>query len=348
MLKYILPHLGFVCFVCSFVCEDDLYRDCKRRVAMGGCEGMGVADDPLQYARQTLAECRKSCRTLYYENNTHLPDTVKLYGGVEDYVVDPFGFQYPLCPQNGGFTSQGRVDVLFQQGLISSQPAWVPMFTSVGFHKSDIPSQVSRILLAEYERALPGMVQEECIQAVINCQEVQDMGQESRVRNRRRTFMIQLSEEVLSAVRDTLHPLAEDWSGVRLEHTATYGVRRYTNGSWLASHLDRFSTHVISAILNLGQSVTHAWPLHILDNSGAQHSVLLQPGEMLWYESARLVHGRPDKLEGEYFDNIFIHYRPTDLWYDTQYQIGSQPREQPITLQQIKEAQHKATQGVQD
>ena len=87
---------------------------------------------------------------------------------------------------------QCRVDVLFQQGLISSQPAWVPMFTSVGFHKSDIPSQVSRILLAEYERALPGMVQEECIQAVINCQEVQDMGQESRVRNRRRTFMIQL------------------------------------------------------------------------------------------------------------------------------------------------------------
>ena len=38
MLKYILPHLGFVCFVSSFVCEDDLYKDCKRRVAGGGCE----------------------------------------------------------------------------------------------------------------------------------------------------------------------------------------------------------------------------------------------------------------------------------------------------------------------
>ena len=97
--------------------------------------------------------------------------------------------------------------------------------------------------------------------------------------------------------------------------------RRYTNGSWLASHLDRFSTHVISAILNLGQSVSRDWPLHILDNSGAQHSVLLQPGEMVWYESARLVHGRPHKLEGEYFDNIFVHYRPTVLWYSNQYQV---------------------------
>ena len=85
-----------------------------------------------------------------------------------------------------------RTDVLFQQGLMTSQPAWVPMFSPVGFHKTEIPPQLYRILLPEYQRAVPGMVQEECIQAVINCQEVQDMGQESRVRNRRRTFMIKL------------------------------------------------------------------------------------------------------------------------------------------------------------
>ena len=30
-----------------------------------------------------------------------------------------------------------------------------------------------------------------------------------------------------------------DRSGVDLEHTYTYGVRRYTNGSWLAAHVDR-------------------------------------------------------------------------------------------------------------
>ena len=101
-------------------------------------------------------------------------------------------------------------------------------------------------------------------------------------------------------------------------------TRRYTNGSWLASHLDRFSTHVISAILNIGQvcqawqlqsryqssqAVEEDWPLYILDNSGAPHSVLLQPGDMLWYESARAVHGRPRHFKGEYFDNLFIHYR---------------------------------------
>ena len=99
-------------------------------------------------------------------------------------------------------------------------------------------------------------------------------------------------------------------------------ARRYTNGSWLASHLDRFSTHVVSAILNIGQSVEEDWPLYILDNSGAPHSVLLQPGEMLWYESARAVHGRPRHFVGEYFDNLFIHWSPTGTWYTEQYTVG--------------------------
>ena len=40
--------------------------------------------------------------------------------------------------------------------------------------------------------------------------------------------------------------------------------------------VSRFETHVISAILNIGQAVTRDWDLHILDNEGAPHTVTLQ------------------------------------------------------------------------
>ena len=40
--------------------------------------------------------------------------------------------------------------------------------------------------------------------------------------------------------------------------------------------MSRFETHVISAILNIGQAVTRDWDLHILDNEGAAHTVTLQ------------------------------------------------------------------------
>ena len=86
-------------------------------------QGIG-ADDPYQYARVTLAECRKSCRVKFlilsffdqfldfqdsYKNLTILPAMIEKYGGLEDYIVDPFGFEYPLCAGNGGFTSTGRL-----------------------------------------------------------------------------------------------------------------------------------------------------------------------------------------------------------------------------------------------
>ena len=72
--------------------------------------------------------------------------------------------------------------------------------------------------------------------------------------------------------------------------------------------MDRFNTHVISAILNIGQQVEEAWPLYIKDNDGRNHEVVLAPGQMVWYESARAVHGRPQPFNGEYYDNLFIHF----------------------------------------
>ena len=104
--------------------------------------------------------------------------------------------------------------------------------------------------------------------------------------------------------------------------------------------MDRFTTHVISSILNIGQNVVQEWPLYILDNSGGKHSVLLKPGEMIWYESARAPHGRPQHFDGEFFDNLFVHYRPTgSVWYSQPWQIGHRPQEHPLTAEALRDHQ---------
>ncbi len=57
-------------------------------------------------------------------------------------------------------------------------------------------------------------------------------------------------------------------------------------------HSTNFSfsaTHQVSAILNIAQKVDKPWPLNIIDYEGVVHNVTLQPGDVLWYESARYV-----------------------------------------------------------
>ena len=60
----------------------------------------------------------------------------------------------------------------------------------------------------------------------------------------------------------------------------------------LKMHRDRPHTHIISVIINVDQEVNQPWPLVLEDNFYRQHHVLLKPGDMLFYEGARLIHGQ--------------------------------------------------------
>jgi len=312
--------------VIGFVCEDDIYRDCQRRAKRGECEARGHRTH--LDANWMLAQCRKSCREQF--SDRPLPQIIQTYGGLEDHVVDVFGFKMPICPENGGFATDGRQTILHLMALNEEQPAWVPKFTKVGFEKTKIPPDVYSMLLREYERVKSTMSEESCAKAVINCEQIINSEEEaeSSLRSSKRTYITQLSQSVLNQLRTKLHPLAEEWANTKLKHEATYGIRRYTNGSWLTSHVDRFNTHVISAILNIGQSVEEDWPLYIVDNDGGQHAVVMEPGEMVWYESARAIHGRPQPFKGEFFDNLFIHYSPVGDWYTSPYEVGKKTKKE--------------------
>lgn len=114
--------------------------------------------------------------------------------------------------------------------------------------------------------------------------------------------------------------------------------RRYFNNSVLQMHVDRVGTHIISGIINIAQNVEEDWKLLILDHDGNEHRLAMKPGDLLLYESARLIHGRPGQLrdalsllevvflklsvffetepmKGQYYDNLFIHYTPTNWGY---------------------------------
>jgi hypothetical protein len=42
---------------------------------------------------------------------------------------------------------------------------------------------------------------------------------------------------------------------IELVGTSVYGIRKYTRGAYLLSHMDHLKTHVVSAILNVAQVI---------------------------------------------------------------------------------------------
>ena len=45
----------------------------------------------------------------------------------------------------------------------------------------------------------------------------------------------------------------------------------------------------------------------------------MQPGDMVWYESASVVHGRPYPMKGRSYENLFIVFKPRGNWYRYAY-----------------------------
>lgn len=120
--------------------------------------------------------------------------------------------------------------------------------------------------------------------------------------------------EMKQILVDEMQQVLEWWTGQQLVPTSTFGIRIYHRDSMLINHVDRSDTHLASAVIQVGQhGVDQGWPLEVLHpTDGSCSEVYLQPGEMVLYEGARFRHGRPMRLVGEDFANIFSHFRPVD------------------------------------
>jgi len=128
------------------------------------------------------------------------------------------------------------------------------------------------------------------------------------------SYTLWLPDDIQNDLRDTMRPMLEEWVNQPLEYTALYGIRVYTNNTYLLNHVDRSATHAVSAIIQVDQRVDEDWMLEVVGHDRRSNYLVLRPGEIALYESATVIHGRETKLKGDYFANVFIHFRPTINW----------------------------------
>jgi hypothetical protein len=51
----------------------------------------------------------------------------------------------------------------------------------------------------------------------------------------------------------------------------------------------------------------------------------IPPGKLFFYESAKLSHGRPSTLDGEFYAHIFVHFRPVGWSYKNADRVYAVP-----------------------
>eukprot|EP00984_Skeletonema_dohrnii_P024995 scaffold14144_cov91-Skeletonema_dohrnii-CCMP3373.AAC.9 len=118
-------------------------------------------------------------------------------------------------------------------------------------------------------------------------------------------------------ILNEMTPFFEWWSGIDLKPSIAYGIRAYRNDSNLLMHIDKPTSHVISGIYHVGRSEdAEPWPIVIEDFHGNTNQVYLTPGDILFYESSKCNHGRPQTFYGGYYASLFMHYAPASPDFD--------------------------------
>jgi len=189
--------------------------------------------------------------------------------------------------------------------LLLDQPAQSLNYTRLGFAKRRVPDSVWP-QIQEFWKAIQDK----------DSVEVWNEGNTFTNHWASPTYMANLEDQrfpggvaLKQKILDEIKPILERWTGLRLKHVSTYGVRVYKTDSILAPHVDR-DPLVTSAIINVAQDVDEDWPLEVVGHDGNAYNITMKAGDLVLYESHSLIHGRPFPMKGRYFANIFLHFQP--------------------------------------
>ena len=223
-------------------------------------------------------------------------------------VAAPSPFRAPADLRDAdAFLNKRDQDTTFSHAATLRQPPAMPDFGVSAYELVPMPEELARVMRAFYAAHDGDRYDEEYPKTSTGIN-----------RHVAKTTMVSFDLEPDERVRiatELVQPLVEAWAGMPLVHTSFYGIREYHRGAELRMHVDRVATHVFSVIINVDQvGVDEPWPLELIDFEGKRSSVVMEPGQLLFYQSAKLVHGRPASFNGTRYSNCFCHFSPVEGW----------------------------------
>ena len=278
--------------ICAHYPDYDQYKkNTERNIGVFSCEEKTLSKEWEKWLSENMDRgCDKNeLYSILYRNGFH-PELI-----AAEMNVSVGSFQ--LQPQKQQSKKEEKIEKTVH--AFKEVHKEIPVYTDVGFKKDNLDKDLHKKVLDFYNENTASLQVENVAGGYI---ETDGRGSASHT--------IEMPNDLRDEIHQSLLSKVQNWSGIGLLPTYVYGVRIYNRGAILKPHRDREETHIIGVIVNIDQQVDTPWALEIEDHQKNIHEVFLSPGEVIFYESATLDHGRPTPLDGDTFVNVFCHYMP--------------------------------------
>jgi hypothetical protein len=200
-----------------------------------------------------------------------------------------------------------------QQPVQQYQKSIGHIYTKKGYKLMSMDPNIKNELVNFWKKFQNNKVTEQKVDLIYNVTD----------RNINITNLLELNKydnKLFDKVNNYILQLLKNWTNkTDINHTFTYGMREYTNGAILDTHIDKGYTHIVSAIINVYRD--KSWPLIVYDHNNNMESINMTDKEdLVLYESATIFHGRPIPFRGNSFVNLFVHFK-TDDWIEVEQKL---------------------------
>jgi prolyl 4-hydroxylase len=185
----------------------------------------------------------------------------------------------------------------------------LPKLTPNGFKVVPIPTNTWRLIQEAYNLLKAVKTEENWVGMEQFIHDSEGKKAEVEIFNMDHCFRIK------EIILDELHDIHKEFAQKPIEPVCIYGIRSYKRGAILEPHVDTSATHHVSSIVVVDKQTDSDWALEIQDHDGEWHKIYANQGDMILYESAICKHGRKEPLDGDFYNNLFIHYKLAEYIY---------------------------------
>lgn len=240
---------------------------------------VAVEDEPVEYGVDVSFPIHRLKVSTNYpwlphnvdpENNPTPPEyegmPIQWLGNMQeqyDKMIAGCSKKYPKPKRICETTEIDRVEMSLRQ------PASMQNYTEIGFKKIKTPASLWKLLSEYWEKNKDNRVMENWPKGNTYVNHWDSP-----------TYMVSVEDGKLrgggsilkQAIWDAARETIQEWTGQELTQCSLYGIRIYTEGAVLATHVDRLPL-VSSAIVNVAQDVDEPWPLEVIGHDGKAYNV---------------------------------------------------------------------------
>jgi prolyl 4-hydroxylase len=252
----------------------------------------GKVQDQYLHEGVTVEEGKKYVVTSWWrENSWDGAGDEKLYNESKNQIQEEASPKKSYVVKASELIKEEKKPVIDSHPKIFTSKEQISKYTELGFALQKCPTETWNIISDSYKL----------------------------LKENTENFSIETLPSIKNLIQNQLLLTHQTWVGNQpLESSSIQGIESYKKGEIIKPSFESFENCHVSSVIIVDKDLKCGcqnkkygddWPFDIQGHDGEWYKIYAEPGDIILYESAICEHGRKEPFQGNFYRNLYVHYK---------------------------------------